>query len=58
MTVIGAGFMAFVSGLVVNASNAHFAVLGAMLISSVLSFVAAIFIVRAEKREEGAPASS
>lgn len=53
LTVIGAGFMAFVSGLVVNASNAHFAVLGAMLISSVLSFVAAIFIACAEKREDG-----
>jgi predicted MFS family arabinose efflux permease len=53
LTVIGAGIVAFLSGLVVNASNAHFAVLGAMLTSSVLSFFAAIFIVHAERRAKG-----
>ncbi|MGJ7501281.1 multidrug effflux MFS transporter [Variovorax sp. ZT5P49] len=48
LTVIGAGIVAFLSGLVVNASNAHLAVLGVMLTSSALSFFAAVFILSAE----------
>jgi DHA1 family bicyclomycin/chloramphenicol resistance-like MFS transporter len=52
LTVIGAGVVAFLSGLVVEAWNAHFAVLGVMLASSVLSLLAAVFVLSAEKAEE------
>ncbi|QSI32537.1 MFS transporter [Variovorax sp. RKNM96] len=55
LTVIGAGIVAFLSGLVVDASNAHFAVLGVMLVSSVLSLVAAVFILSVESEKRGAP---
>lgn len=44
VTVIGAGFIAFLSGLVVNPSNAHLAVLTVMFISACLSLVACLFI--------------
>ena len=50
VTVIGAGIIAFFSGLVVNASNAHIAVLSVMLTASVLSLVATVFIVYAEDK--------
>jgi DHA1 family bicyclomycin/chloramphenicol resistance-like MFS transporter len=48
VTVMGAGIIAFLSGLVVNASNAHVTVLGVMLATSVLSLVAILFIVNAK----------
>jgi DHA1 family bicyclomycin/chloramphenicol resistance-like MFS transporter len=48
VTVLGAGVIAFLSGLVVNASNAHFAVLGVMLISAGLSLVISLFNADAE----------
>jgi DHA1 family bicyclomycin/chloramphenicol resistance-like MFS transporter len=48
VTVSGAGVIAFLSGLVVNASNAHFAVLSGMLISAGLSLVICLFIAGAE----------
>jgi DHA1 family bicyclomycin/chloramphenicol resistance-like MFS transporter len=48
VTVIGAGIIAFSSGLVVNASNAHVAVLGVMWTTSVLSLVASLLIMYAE----------
>jgi predicted MFS family arabinose efflux permease len=48
VTVIGAGIIAFFSGLVVNASNAQVAVLSVMLITAGLSLVACLFIVYAE----------
>jgi len=51
MTVIGAGVIAFLSGQIVTPENAHVAVLGTMLASSMLSFLAAIFISHREKRE-------
>ncbi|WP_432729985.1 MFS transporter [Variovorax sp. W6] len=51
LTVIGAGVVSFVAGLVVDASNARLAVPGVMLASSLLSFIAAMFIVRAEKAQ-------
>lgn len=51
VTVMGAGIIAFFSGLVVNASNAHVAVLGVMLTASALSLVATVFIVRAEDKK-------
>lgn len=49
-TVLGAGLVAFCAGLVVNAANARAAVLGAMLMSSLLSLGAAVWIARAERR--------
>jgi MFS transporter, DHA1 family, multidrug resistance protein len=49
-TVLGAGLVAFCAGLVVNATNARAAVLGAMLMSSLLSLGAAVWIARAERR--------
>jgi len=48
ITVAGAGVIAFVSGLAVNASNASVAVPGTMFIASLLSLGAAIFIARVE----------
>lgn len=48
VTVIGAGIIAFVAGLIVDTANARVAVLGVMLVSSALSFFAAIFIARME----------
>jgi Bcr/CflA subfamily drug resistance transporter len=48
VTVIGAGIIAFLSGLVVDESNARLDVLGIMLTTSLLSLVAALFIARAE----------
>lgn len=52
LTVAGAGIIAFASGLVVNAGNASIAVVGAMLVSSLMSFAAALFIARAENPHE------
>ena len=49
VTVIGAGVVAFLSGLVVTASNAHLAVLGVMWASSLLSLFVALFIVHTER---------
>jgi DHA1 family bicyclomycin/chloramphenicol resistance-like MFS transporter len=56
LTVAGAGIIAFLSGLIVNASNAHLAVLGVMLASSVLSLAVAMIVAVLEKSEraEGA----
>lgn len=51
LTVIGAGIVAFLSGLVVDGANAHLAVLGVMLASSVLSLLAAVFVLSAENAE-------
>lgn len=48
VTVMGAGIVAFLSGLVVHAENAHLSVLSAMQLSSALSLLAVLFIVRAE----------
>ena len=48
VTVIGAGVIAFLSGLIVNASNAHLAVVGVMLTTSILSLGVALFIDRSE----------
>jgi predicted MFS family arabinose efflux permease len=48
LTVVGAGVIAFVSGLVVEASNADVAVPAAMLAASLLSLAAALFIARTE----------
>lgn len=48
LTLIGAGAVAFASGLVVDASNASVAVLGAMLTTSLLSLAAAAFIAHVE----------
>lgn len=48
LTVMGAGVVAFLSGLVVDAENARLAVPGVMLASSVMSLLAAVFIVWAE----------
>lgn len=56
LTVIGAGVIAFLSGLVVDASNARTAVLGVMLASSVLSLLAALFIRSAERATQQAAA--
>jgi len=50
VTVIGAGIVAFLAGLVVNASNAHLAVLGVMWASSLLSLLVALFIVHTERQ--------
>jgi DHA1 family bicyclomycin/chloramphenicol resistance-like MFS transporter len=47
--VIGAGIIAFASGLVIDASNASVSVLGAMLTTSLLSLAAAAFIAHADK---------
>ena len=47
VTVTGAGIIAFLSGLVVDASNARVAVLGVMLTTSTLSLAVALFIARA-----------
>lgn len=52
VTVIGAGVVAFLSGLVVNASNAHVAVLGVMWASSLLSLLVALFIVHTERQRQ------
>jgi predicted MFS family arabinose efflux permease len=49
LTVIGAGIIAFSSGLVIDASNARVAVLGAMLTTSLLSLAVAAFIAHADK---------
>jgi DHA1 family bicyclomycin/chloramphenicol resistance-like MFS transporter len=49
LTLIGAAIVAFASGLVVDASNASVAVLGAMLTTSLLSLAAAAFIAHAER---------
>jgi predicted MFS family arabinose efflux permease len=51
LTVIGAGIVAFLSGLVVDGAKAHLAVLGVMLASSVLSLLAAVFVLSAENAE-------
>lgn len=48
LTVAGAGVVAFLSGLVVDASNARFAVPAAMLAAAALSLGAAVFIARVE----------
>lgn len=48
LTVAGASLIAFVSGLIVTASNAHLAVLGVMLASAVLSLAAALAAARLE----------
>jgi MFS family permease len=50
-TVAGAGGIAFLSGLVVGESNARVAVLGAMLVSSLLSLLAASAANRLERRK-------
>jgi MFS transporter, DHA1 family, multidrug resistance protein len=50
VTVIGAGIVAFLAGLVVNASNAHLAVLGVMWACSLLSLLVALFIVHTERQ--------
>ncbi|HWA38467.1 MAG TPA: MFS transporter [Burkholderiales bacterium] len=42
LTVTGASIVAFLSGLIVTASNAHYAVLGVMLASALLSFALAL----------------
>lgn len=49
VTVIGAGIVAFLAGLVVNASNAHVAVLAVMWASSLLSLLISLFIVHTER---------
>lgn len=49
LTLIGAGIIAFASGLVVDAPNASVAVFGAMLTVSFLSLATAGFIAHAEK---------
>lgn len=51
LTVAGAGAVAFLSGLIVNASNAHLAVLSVMLASSVLSLVVAMLVISFERAE-------
>ena len=51
LTVAGAGIVAFLSGLMVNASNAHLAMLCVMLVSSVLSLAVAMIVVFLEKAE-------
>jgi predicted MFS family arabinose efflux permease len=48
VTVMGAGIIAFLSGLVVNPLNAHVAVLSVMLFAAGLSLVACLFIVDAD----------
>jgi DHA1 family bicyclomycin/chloramphenicol resistance-like MFS transporter len=48
LTVAGAGFIAFVSGFVVDASNANIAVPATMLVAALLSLGAAVFIARVE----------
>jgi predicted membrane-bound dolichyl-phosphate-mannose-protein mannosyltransferase len=50
LTVAGAGAFAFLFGLVVQPSNARFAVLGMMMASSVLSLVAATASLVLQKR--------
>lgn len=52
ITAAGAGAIAFAAGLFIDVSNARSVVLAAMLTTSFLSLVAAIFIARAE-RESG-----
>ncbi|MBU7574484.1 MAG: multidrug effflux MFS transporter [Hydrogenophaga sp.] len=52
VTVIGAGIVAFLAGLVVNASNAHVAVLAVMWASSLLSLLVALFIVHTERERK------
>jgi predicted MFS family arabinose efflux permease len=49
VTVMGGGIIAFLSGLVVNPSNAHMAVMGVMRITAGLSLVACVSIVCAER---------
>ena len=51
LTVAAAGIVAFLSGLVVTASNAHLAVLSVMLASSAVSLVVAMSLVSLEKAE-------
>lgn len=51
LTVTGAAIVAFLSGLIVDASNAHLAVLSVMLISSLLSLAAAAIVVALEQSE-------
>ncbi|MDR7151573.1 putative MFS family arabinose efflux permease [Hydrogenophaga palleronii] len=48
VTVMGAGVVAWLSGLVVNPLNAHMAVLSVMLITAGLSLAACLFIVDAD----------
>lgn len=50
LTVLGAGAMAWCAGLLVTASNANVVVPGAMLACALLSLVAAMRVVRAEKQ--------
>lgn len=50
LTVVGAGAISLLSGLLVQPAYAHLAVLGVMLASSLLSGAAALCIVRAERR--------
>jgi hypothetical protein len=49
LTVVGAGVIAYLAGLVVNDSNASVVVPAAMLTASVLSLGAAVSIARVEK---------
>jgi Bcr/CflA subfamily drug resistance transporter len=50
LTVVGAGIIASLSGVVVSASNAGLMVLGVMLTSTLLSLVAAMCILLEERR--------
>ncbi|GAB2473079.1 multidrug effflux MFS transporter [Comamonas humi] len=50
LTVAGAGLISLLSGLVVQPAHAHGAVLGTMLVASLLSGAAALGIVRAERQ--------
>jgi DHA1 family bicyclomycin/chloramphenicol resistance-like MFS transporter len=50
LTVFGAGIIAFASGLMVTATNAGVAVIGAMLTTSLLSFAAAMVVAHAERQ--------
>lgn len=52
VTVIGAGIVAFLAGLVVNATNAHVAVLAVMWASSLLSLLISLFIVHTERERK------
>lgn len=57
-TVAGAGFVAFLAGLIVDASNANVAVLAVMLAVSVLSLIAAMAASFLEKAEVGSATSA
>jgi DHA1 family bicyclomycin/chloramphenicol resistance-like MFS transporter len=49
ITAAGAGVIAFAAGLFIDASNARSLVLVAMLATSLVSLVAAVFIARVER---------